>query len=138
DEAVAPAKLDREPAEEAQHLGRRLRGEARKPDDPHVELADPGLEAPGEVLAREDPVQIHRNLRDADRMPEPCHTRMEVREEGGGVEPTEGKPRRERVLHVGDRLSEDLEDVPPPPADLAIAFEEEGRETGLDGIRPPV
>src|SRR5207245_366799 len=53
-------------------------------------------------------------------------------EEGGGVEPTEGKPRRERVLHVGDRLPEDLEDVPPPPADLAVALEEERRETGLD------
>ena len=43
DEAGAPAKLDREPVEETQHLGRRLRGEARDPDDPHVELADPGL-----------------------------------------------------------------------------------------------
>jgi len=57
---------------------------------------------------------------------------MEIGQESCGVEPGEGQPRRERVLHVGDRLPEDLEDVAPAPAHLAIALEEEGREPSLD------
>src|SRR5437899_5445491 len=64
DEPIAPSELHREPVQEAQHLGRRLQGKARDPDDPEMVLADAGLESPGEILAREDTVQVHGNLRD--------------------------------------------------------------------------
>jgi len=95
-------------------------------------LADARLESPVEVLARQHAVQVHGDLRDPNRVPQPCDARVEVREERRRVEPVEREPRRERVLHVGDRLAEDLEDMAPSPAHLAVALEEQGREAGLD------
>src|SRR5439155_349256 len=54
------------------------------------------------------------------------------------VEPVEREPRRERVLHIGDRLAENVEDMAPPPTHVAVALEEQGREASLDVRRRAV
>src|SRR5437870_4537894 len=101
-------------------------------------LADAWLESAVEVLAREHAIQVHGDLRGPNRVPQPRDARVQVREECRRVEPAQREPRRERVLHVGDRLAEDLEDMAPSPTYVAIALEEQGREASLDVCRRAV
>src|SRR5438034_4258971 len=80
DEAIAPPKLDGEPVQEAQHLGRRLQGEARDPDDAEMMLADTWLESAVEVLAREHAIQVHGDPLDPNQVPQPRDARVRSEE----------------------------------------------------------
>ena len=60
-------------------------------------------------------------------MPEPRDARVEVRKERCGVEAHQRQPGRQRVLERRDRLSEDVENLAPALAPVAVAFQEQRR-----------
>ena len=65
-------------------------------------------------------------------MPEPRDARVEVRKERCGVEAHQRQPGRQRVLERRDRLSEDVEDLAPALAPVAVAFQEQRRHAVFD------
>ena len=101
-------------------------------DDAHVVVADPGLEAAVEVLGGEHPVEVHRDRRHADRMPEPGDARVEVREQRRGAEPHQRQPRRQRVLQGSEGLPEDVEHLVPSLRAVPVALEEQRGHAILD------
>src|SRR5205823_4405553 len=132
DESRRPAILHRKTVQEAEDLWHGVHREAHDGDESKMAVADPRSKASDHILRREYGIEIHRNGGHTYPVPEPGDTGVEVREKRSGVQALKRETGGERILDVRDCLLEDLEDLIPAVMLLAIPFEEERRQAGLD------